>query len=102
MVRIIRDTWTVDQVKILKSMWGKGYTARQIAAKIPGKTRNAIIGKAHRLRMDAIPRTFRAKHINEKLRVERIPLRRRSDPYDMEEFLNPNLNAYMAGKMGRT
>ena len=43
-------SWDENKVKILKECWGK-LTASQIAAKIEGVTRNAVIGKAHRLNL---------------------------------------------------
>ncbi|HEX3215744.1 MAG TPA: GcrA family cell cycle regulator [Aestuariivirgaceae bacterium] len=42
--------WTDDRVEQLKRMWSEGLTASQIAARIgQGVTRNAVIGKVHRL-----------------------------------------------------
>ena len=45
--------WNEEKVKILKDLWGKGKTASQIAEIIGGITRNAVIGKAHRLNLSA-------------------------------------------------
>ena len=45
--------WTDEKVKILKDLWGKGKTASQIAEIIGGISRNAVIGKAHRLNLSA-------------------------------------------------
>jgi len=45
--------WTEDRVKKLRELWGKGNTASQIAEIIGGITRNAVIGKAHRLNLSA-------------------------------------------------
>ena len=42
-------SWTEERVKKLKELWGKGSTASQIAEIIGGVSRNAVIGKAHRL-----------------------------------------------------
>ncbi|MAO91775.1 MAG: global cell cycle regulator GcrA-like protein [Rhodospirillales bacterium] len=47
--------WTDDRVTLLKGMWTNGYTARQIAEKLGGVTRNAVIGKAHRLGLSSRP-----------------------------------------------
>ena len=50
----IRDrSWTEEKVNKLKDLWGKGQTASQIAAIIGGVSRNAVIGKAHRLNLSA-------------------------------------------------
>ena len=45
--------WTEEKVKKLKELWGKGNTASQIAEIIGGISRNAVIGKAHRLNLSA-------------------------------------------------
>ncbi len=44
-------SWTDDRVDILKKLWGDGHTAAEIAKKLGGVTRNAVIGKAHRLKL---------------------------------------------------
>ncbi len=44
-------SWTQEKVNKLKELWGKGNTASQIAEIIGGVSRNAVIGKAHRLNL---------------------------------------------------
>ena len=46
-------SWTDDKVEKLKELWGKGNTASEIANIIGGISRNAVIGKAHRLNLSA-------------------------------------------------
>ena len=46
-------SWTDEKVQKLKELWGKGKTASQIAEIIGGISRNAVIGKAHRLNLSA-------------------------------------------------
>ena len=46
-------SWTDEKVTKLKELWGKGSTASQIAEIIGGISRNAVIGKAHRLNLSA-------------------------------------------------
>ena len=46
-------SWTEVKVKKLKELWGKGSTANQIAEIIGGMSRNAVIGKAHRLNLSS-------------------------------------------------
>jgi GcrA cell cycle regulator len=46
-------SWTDDKVNKLKDLWGKGQTASQIAEIIGGVSRNAVIGKAHRLNLSS-------------------------------------------------
>jgi len=42
-------TWTDDRVELLKRLWSEGLSASQIAGELGGITRNAVIGKVHRL-----------------------------------------------------
>ena len=46
-------SWNEEKVEKLKELWGKGNTASQIAEIIGGISRNAVIGKAHRLNLSA-------------------------------------------------
>ena len=46
-------SWNEEKVDKLKKLWGKGNTASQIAEIIGGISRNAVIGKAHRLNLSA-------------------------------------------------
>jgi len=44
-------SWTDDRVSLLTKLWGEGHTAAEIAKKLGDVTRNAVIGKAHRLKL---------------------------------------------------
>ena len=57
-------SWTDEKVAKLKELWGKGSTASQIAEIIGGISRNAVIGKAHRLNLSAKIKT-RSASINQ-------------------------------------
>ena len=46
-------SWNEEKVAKLRELWGKGNTASQIAEIIGGISRNAVIGKAHRLNLSA-------------------------------------------------
>ena len=48
-------SWTEERIDKLKSMWEKGMTASQIAEELGGVSRNAVIGKAHRLDLQSRP-----------------------------------------------
>ncbi len=73
-------SWTDQKVEKLKELWGKGNTASQIAEILGGVSRNAVIGKAHRLNLSAKIKTRTAtsnesfensivdKNINQKTR----------------------------------
>ena len=45
-------SWTSEKVEKLKELWSKGHTASQIAEMLGDTTRNAVIGKAHRLELE--------------------------------------------------
>ena len=53
-------SWNEEKVEKLKELWGKGSTASQIAEIIGGISRNAVIGKAHRLNLSAKIKTRNA------------------------------------------
>lgn len=44
-------SWTDERVALLKKLWGEGRTAAEIAKELGNVTRNAVIGKAHRLKL---------------------------------------------------
>ena len=48
-------SWTEERIERLKSMWAEGSTASQIADELGGVSRNAVIGKAHRLGLESRP-----------------------------------------------
>ncbi|MEC7205213.1 MAG: GcrA family cell cycle regulator, partial [Pseudomonadota bacterium] len=52
---VLLMSWTDEKVNKLKELWGKGQTASQIAEIIGGVSRNAVIGKAHRLGLSSRP-----------------------------------------------
>ena len=56
-------SWTEEKVAKLKELWGKGSTASQIAEIIGGISRNAFIGKAHRLNLSSKIKTRNASSI---------------------------------------
>jgi len=53
-------SWNNEKVNKLKELWGKGSTASQIAEIIGGISRNAVIGKAHRLNLSTKIKTRNA------------------------------------------
>jgi GcrA cell cycle regulator len=52
-------SWTEQKIQMLKDMWGHGYSASEIAKRLGGLTRNAVIGKAHRLKLSSRPSPIR-------------------------------------------
>jgi GcrA cell cycle regulator len=76
--------WTDERVETLKKLWADGLSASQIAAELGGITRNAVIGKVHRLGLSgrakspssAAPRPRKARpHSQHMLRVSRPSMR---------------------------
>ena len=57
-------SWNDEKVAKLKELWGKGSTASQIAEIIGGISRNAVIGKAHRLNLSAKIKTRSTSNTN--------------------------------------
>lgn len=53
--------WTDERIDQLKNMWEKGLTASQIADELGGVSRNAVIGKAHRLGLKSRPSPVKSK-----------------------------------------
>lgn len=53
--------WTDERIDQLKAMWEKGMTASQIADELGGVSRNAVIGKAHRLGLQSRPSPVKDK-----------------------------------------
>ncbi len=76
-------SWTDERVETLKKLWTDGLSASQIAAELGGITRNAVIGKVHRLGMSgrakspssAAPRPRKAGPHSQMLRVSRPSMR---------------------------
>jgi len=66
-------SWNEEKVAKLKELWGKGSTASQIAEIIGGISRNAVIGKAHRLNLSAkiktrnSPKNYDLSNANKKI-----------------------------------
>lgn len=65
-------SWNDERVELLKKLWADGLSASQMAGRIGGVTRNAIIGKVHRLGLSGRATTSRLKtHRPKKTRLQR-------------------------------
>jgi GcrA cell cycle regulator len=95
-------TWTDERVENLKKMWGDGLSASQIAAQLGGITRNAVIGKVHRLGLSgrakspssAAPRQRKARPHAHLLRVSRPSIRGNTalaHAYDLDAEAEPEM-----------
>ncbi len=54
-------SWTDERVEVLKKLWVEGRTASQIASELGDVTRNAVIGKVHRLGLSGRPSPIKRK-----------------------------------------
>lgn len=61
--------WTDERVDLLKKLWAEGLSASQIAGRLGGVTRNAVIGKVHRLGLSGRATTSRMKSHRPRARV---------------------------------
>jgi GcrA cell cycle regulator len=61
-------SWTDERIERLKTMWTNGSTASQIADELGGVSRNAVIGKAHRLGLEARPSPVKPGEEKEKVK----------------------------------
>src|ERR1700759_1357444 len=76
-------SWTDERVELLKKLWADGLSASQIAGELGGITRNAVIGKVHRLGLSgrakspssAAPRPRKARAHPHMMRVARPAMR---------------------------
>jgi GcrA cell cycle regulator len=76
-------SWTDERVELLKKLWSDGLSASQIAAELGGITRNAVIGKVHRLGLSGrakstsagAPRPRKARAPSHMLRIGRGAIR---------------------------
>lgn len=63
-------SWTDERIDNLRAMWEKGLTASQIAEELGGVSRNAVIGKAHRLGLKSRPSPVKSA---DKTKVAKAP-----------------------------
>ena len=61
--------WTDERVELLKKLWGEGLSASQIAGRLGSVTRNAVIGKVHRLGLSGRATTSRLKSHRPRARI---------------------------------
>jgi GcrA cell cycle regulator len=95
-------SWTDERVELLKKLWSDGLSASQIAAELGGITRNAVIGKVHRLGLSGraksasagAPRPRKARSPAHMLRIGRGAIRGNTalaHAYDIEAEAEPEL-----------
>jgi len=76
--------WTDERVELLKKLWAEGLSASQIATQLGGVSRNAVIGKVHRLKLSSRGRTTltqpRAKKVASTTAPAKAPASRPARP----------------------
>jgi GcrA cell cycle regulator len=66
-------SWTDQRIEQLKTLWENGLTASQIAEELGGVSRNAVIGKAHRLGLKSRPSPVKANEPEKKPVLKKTP-----------------------------
>ena len=92
-------TWNDERVDLLKKLWSDGLSASQIAGRLDGVTRNAVIGKVHRLGLSGRATTSRMKSHRPRTRPQPNPTaaKRLMKPRFATNVGNPALrNLYLA------
>ena len=72
--------WNDERVEQLKKFWADGLSASQIAGRLGGVTRNAVIGKVHRLGLSGRATTSRMKSHRPRVRTANSPVKRLAKP----------------------
>ena len=52
----LTNAWSIERTDELKALWAKGFSASHIASELGGLTRNAVLGKLHRMKVAARPK----------------------------------------------
>src|SRR5690349_14130989 len=65
-------SWNDERVETLKKLWSDGLSASQIAGRLGGVTRNAVIGKVHRLGLSGRATTSRMKSHRPRVRAQAV------------------------------
>ena len=52
LINVKKMGWTSEREEKLRQLWKKGHSGREIASMLGNTTRNAVIGKAHRLKLE--------------------------------------------------
>lgn len=73
-------SWTEERIAILTKLWEGGSTASQIAEELGGVSRNAVIGKAHRLELKARPSPVKANDKKKAAKLKETPAPREAAP----------------------
>jgi GcrA cell cycle regulator len=97
--------WNDERVELLKKLWADGLSASQIAGQLGGVTRNAVIGKVHRLGLSgraktpssSVPRVRKPRQSTMRPRMRFHGNNALAPQYDMEPDLDPLANVVPMG-----
>ena len=93
-------SWTEERIDRLKAMWTKGSTASQIAEELGGVSRNAVIGKAHRLGLESRPSPVKAGEEKDK-KPKAAPAPKAPKPVAAKPAPSPVESKFHAGESSR-
>ncbi|MBI1326781.1 MAG: gcrA cell cycle regulator family protein [Alphaproteobacteria bacterium] len=82
-------SWTDERIALLKKLWGEGKTAAEIAKTLGDVTRNAVIGKAHRLKLASRISPIQQ---NKKPRAEKVAKLGAKKPREPRPVSAPRIN----------
>jgi GcrA cell cycle regulator len=85
--------WNDERVELLKKLWSEGLSASQIAGRLGGVTRNAVIGKVHRLGLSGRATTSRMKSHRPRARTTATARRMQQQKTRFAPQGNPALRA---------
>ncbi len=81
-------SWTDERIDQLKELWSKGMTASQIADELGGVSRNAVIGKAHRLGLQSRPSPVKPNEPGSKAKEAEAPWEEKASAPESEVELS--------------
>lgn len=85
--------WNDERVELLKKLWSEGLSASQIAGRLGGVTRNAVIGKVHRLGLSGRATTARLKSHRPRPRTQVVAKRLAKPAQRFAQTGNPAVRA---------
>ena len=78
-------SWTQERVQTLKKMWSSGQSASQIASELGGVTRNAVIGKVHRLGLSNRSNSFSKEKKVSEPKLKPVRISKNSNPEETKD-----------------
>ena len=82
-------SWTHERIEQLKKLWEAGYTASNIATELGGITRNAVIGKAHRLGLSGRMKSKSKVSSVSIVRKRKLPVNKNSKIIELTTSVEP-------------